>query len=51
MSGYTADVISRVGMLSEGIDFIQKPFSASSLASKVREMLDRPSGSREAPCS
>jgi len=51
MSGYTADVISRVGMLSEGIDFIQKPFSAESLASKVREMLDRPSGRRAEPLS
>jgi two-component system, cell cycle sensor histidine kinase and response regulator CckA len=40
MSGYTADVIARSGMLEEGISFIQKPFSTQSLAAKIREVLD-----------
>lgn len=41
MSGYTADVIARQGILEEGIQFIPKPFSLRDLASKVRAMLDR----------
>jgi len=41
MSGYTADVIARHGVLDEGVNFIQKPFSKRDLAIKVREMLKR----------
>ncbi|MHB1055977.1 MAG: PAS domain S-box protein [Thermoleophilia bacterium] len=41
MSGYTADVISQRGVLDEDIDFLQKPFSISSLKEMVREVLDR----------
>lgn len=40
MSGYTADTISRHGVLDEGVNFIQKPFSLPDLATKVREVLD-----------
>ena len=40
MSGYTADVIAHQGVLDKGTHFIQKPFSESDLASKVREVLD-----------
>ncbi len=40
MSGYTADVIANQGVLDEGINFIQKPFSVHALAAKVREVLD-----------
>jgi two-component system, cell cycle sensor histidine kinase and response regulator CckA len=39
MSGYTSDVISRLGILEEGIHFIEKPFSVASLAGKVQEVL------------
>jgi PAS domain S-box-containing protein len=39
MSGYTADVISRRGVLDEGLRFIQKPFSKSDLAATLREAL------------
>ncbi len=39
-SGYTADAIDRQGVLDEGVDFIQKPFSAKDLAVKVRAVLD-----------
>lgn len=39
MSGYTADVIARDGILDEGMHFIQKPFSRNALAEKVRNVL------------
>ena len=39
MSGYTADIIARQGVLDQGIQFIQKPFSHSGLAAKVREAI------------
>ena len=39
MSGYTADVIGRQGVLREGLKFIAKPFSLQDLAVKVREAL------------
>ncbi|MEJ2041178.1 MAG: ATP-binding protein, partial [Desulfosarcinaceae bacterium] len=41
MSGYTAEVIAHHGIMDEGIDFIQKPFSVQALVAKVREVLDR----------
>ena len=40
MSGYTADVIAHHGVLDEGVQFLQKPFSVQTLAAKVREVLD-----------
>jgi two-component system cell cycle sensor histidine kinase/response regulator CckA len=40
MSGYTADVIAHHGVLDEGVQFIQKPFSVQALAAKVRDVLD-----------
>lgn len=40
MSGYTADVIAHQGVLDEGVSFIQKPFTISDLAAKLRETLD-----------
>ena len=39
MSGYTADVIAHHGILDEGIDFLQKPFSVQTLLEKVRDVL------------
>ena len=39
MSGYTADVIAHNGILDDGVNFIQKPFSMKELAAKVREAL------------
>ena len=41
MSGYTANVIAHRGILNEGVNFIQKPFSVKDLAFKVRGALDR----------
>jgi PAS domain S-box-containing protein len=40
MSGYTADVIAHHGVLEEGVNFIQKPFSMVDLAAKIRRTLD-----------
>jgi len=42
MSGYTNDSIQHHGVLQQGADFIQKPFSPDQLAIKVREMLAAP---------
>ncbi|OQX18834.1 MAG: hypothetical protein BWK76_06435 [Desulfobulbaceae bacterium A2] len=39
VSGYTADVIAERGVLNEGIQFLQKPFSRVTLARKIREIL------------
>jgi len=41
-SGYTPDAIVRHGVLESGLNFIQKPFTSDTLASKVREVLDEP---------
>ncbi|HQN00366.1 MAG TPA: response regulator, partial [Candidatus Hydrogenedentes bacterium] len=44
MSGYTAETITRQGILNEGVHFIQKPFSVDQFARKVREIIDGMSG-------
>ncbi len=41
MSGYTADVIVRHGVLDTGVQFVQKPFSLQDLAVKVRETIEQ----------
>ena len=41
-SGYTANVIVHHGVLKEGVEFLQKPYSVESLARRVREVLDGP---------
>lgn len=40
MSGYTDNAIVHKGVLDEGANFIQKPFSTDVLAIRVREVLD-----------
>jgi two-component system cell cycle sensor histidine kinase/response regulator CckA len=40
MSWYSADIIADHGVIDEGIDFLQKPFSVDTLTGKVREVLD-----------
>lgn len=39
LSGHTADVIARHGVLKKGIQFLHKPFSKKDLALKIREIL------------
>ena len=41
MSGYTDDVVVHRGVLDEGTNFIQKPFTLDALAAKVQEILDQ----------
>jgi two-component system cell cycle sensor histidine kinase/response regulator CckA len=40
MSGYTNNAIVHRGVLNEGVNFIEKPFSTAALARRVREVLD-----------
>jgi PAS domain S-box-containing protein len=40
MSGYTDDAVVRHGVVSAGIDYLQKPFSSDALLRKVRQVLD-----------
>ena len=42
MSGYTDDAIVSHGVLEPGIAFINKPFTAEALLSKLRAVLDGP---------
>ena len=42
ISGYTANAISRDGILEANTDYLQKPFGSTELLTKVREALDRP---------
>jgi len=39
-SGYTEDAIAQGGVLEKGIEFLAKPYTAETLARKVREFLD-----------
>ena len=39
MSGYTAEVISRQGVLDSGVHFIQKPFSSADLGKKLQSVM------------
>lgn len=41
ISGYTDDAVMHHGILNSDINFLQKPFTAESLAAKVREVLDK----------
>lgn len=42
ISGYTADIINRKGIVDRNIDFLMKPVSRGDFLQKVREVLDRP---------
>ena len=39
MSGYTSNVIAHRGVLDEGVNFIQKPFSIGDLARKIHSII------------
>ncbi|HBJ82385.1 MAG TPA: hybrid sensor histidine kinase/response regulator [Verrucomicrobiales bacterium] len=41
-SAYTKNAIIHQGMLKQGVTLLQKPFTPSSLARKLREVLDQP---------
>lgn len=40
ISGYTDDTVVRSGVSQENMDFLQKPFSSTTLLNKIREILD-----------
>lgn len=40
MSGYPSDIIAHHGILNDGVNFIQKPFSIKELSIKIRTILD-----------
>ena len=40
MSGYTDDTIVHHGVLEEGVEFLQKPFTGDALAARIRGVLD-----------
>ena len=40
MSGYTSNLIAHHGVLDEGVQFIQKPFSLKDLAIKARKAVE-----------
>ncbi|WP_321495465.1 ATP-binding protein [uncultured Desulfobacter sp.] len=40
MSGYTSNVIAHQGVLDEGVNFIQKPFSSRELATRISQALN-----------
>ncbi len=44
MSGYSNNVIAHRGVLDEGVNFIQKPFTVKGLLAKVRKVLDQAAG-------
>jgi CheY-like chemotaxis protein len=41
MSGYTDEIVAERGLLHEGEELLQKPFSANCLLTKVREVLEK----------
>jgi DNA-binding response OmpR family regulator len=40
VSGYAEEAIVKAGKLEPGIEFLRKPFTASSLMARVRAVLD-----------
>ena len=47
MSGHTEDAIIHHGVLEQGVEFLQKPFTGRDLIGRVRRILDRGGESEE----
>jgi two-component system cell cycle sensor histidine kinase/response regulator CckA len=50
LSGYADHLLGRTNVLTENDSFLHKPFSVTSLAGKVREVLDRPAQTASGVC-
>jgi CheY-like chemotaxis protein len=48
VSGYTNDALADRGALGHGVAFLEKPYSPTKLAQRVRAVLDEPSAMAEA---
>ncbi|HEX3983793.1 MAG TPA: response regulator, partial [Acidisoma sp.] len=46
-TGYAQEIVPNEDALDEGVSFIAKPFELTSLAAKVRAILEAPSGARQ----
>ena len=46
VSGYTSDIIAHHGVLDEGVEFLEKPYSFRGLLGRVRQVLDGASTAR-----
>jgi FixJ family two-component response regulator len=46
VSGFTGDTLVSRGVVAEGLGFLAKPFTATALAGRVRELLDSNSANR-----
>jgi|GEM_PF-1854997 len=44
ISGYTANIIEKKGVLQDNVSFLAKPFTTKTLGEKVRKLLDKRSG-------
>ena len=51
VSGYTSHVIAHHGVLEDGVDFLEKPYTQRQLLLKVRQILDRAHNSADLPHS
>jgi signal transduction histidine kinase/ActR/RegA family two-component response regulator len=40
VSGYTDDIIAQQGIVRDGVDLLQKPFSIDTLGTRIRQLLD-----------
>ena len=40
VSGYTDDIIAQQGIVRDGVDLLQKPFSIDTLGGRIRQLLD-----------
>jgi len=49
VSGYTQDAIAHHGVLEEGVELLEKPFTPATLLARVRALLDRVAGGASPP--
>jgi DNA-binding response OmpR family regulator len=40
VSGYTDDIVAQQGIVREGVELLEKPFSPDTLGRRIRRLLD-----------